>query len=96
MKVINYQLDSEEKEILKALEGGKLKPIKNEKREVERYRKIAKYTLFKLKKDKNINIRMSIDVLSDLKQKALEEGLPYQTLIGSILHKYVTGRLKPV
>jgi len=44
-------------------------------------------------KDRRINIRLSSGDLSDIQVKALEEGVPYQTLIASVLHKYVTGRL---
>jgi predicted DNA binding CopG/RHH family protein len=44
-------------------------------------------------KDKRVNIRLSSGDLSDIQIKALEEGVPYQTLIASVLHKYVTGRL---
>lgn len=46
-----------------------------------------------LKKNKNINIRLQEATLNKLKAKAAEEGLPYQTLIGSVLHKYVNGTL---
>jgi predicted DNA binding CopG/RHH family protein len=44
-------------------------------------------------KDRRVNIRLSSIDLSDIQAKALEEGVPYQTLIASVLHKYVTGRL---
>jgi len=44
-------------------------------------------------KDRRVNIRLSSGDLSDIQVKALEEGVPYQTLIASVLHKYVTGRL---
>ena len=44
-------------------------------------------------KDKRVNIRLSTSDLRDIQVKALEEGIPYQTLMASILHKYVTGRL---
>ena len=48
---------------------------------------------FKPLKDRRVNIRLSSGDLSDIEVKALEEGVPYQTLIASVLHKYVTGRL---
>ncbi|MDR2428800.1 MAG: hypothetical protein LBD62_03230 [Candidatus Margulisbacteria bacterium] len=44
-------------------------------------------------KTKNINIRISENDLTRVKQKSAEEGLPYQTLISSIIHKYISGRL---
>lgn len=90
----NLKLDAYEQEIEDSLGKGEFKPVKNMKREIERYRKIARYTLRELKKDKNVNIRLPNQVLSGLKAKALDEGLPYQTLIGSILYKYVSGRVK--
>ena len=48
-----------------------------------------------LRKDKRVNIRISEHDLLALQRKALEEGIPYQTLIASILHKYLTGALVP-
>ena len=80
-------LDNYENEILEAFEDGKLKPSKTQ----TDFQKIAHSTL---KKDKKINIRISENDLSALKRKAAREGLPYQTLIGSVLHKYVNGFLK--
>ena len=58
--------------------------------EVERYREYARATF---KKDMRVNIRISKKDLVALQSRALEEGIPYQTLIGSILHKYADGRL---
>ncbi len=49
--------------------------------------------LDRIRKTKNINIRISESVLEQLKQRSAEEGIPYQTLISSILHKFVTNRL---
>ena len=60
-------------------------------REKERYRQ---YALAALRKDKRINIRIPERDLVLIQQRALEEGLPYQTLISSILHKYISGRLR--
>ena len=61
------------------------------KKELKRYQVIAKNSL---KKDQRINIRLASKDLMDLQTKAMQEGLPYQTLISSVLHKYVTGQLK--
>ncbi len=62
--------------------------VKNEK--LERHRVYARSTM---SKEKPVNIRLSAKDLEDLKIRAMEEGIPYQTLMGSVLHKYVTGRL---
>ena len=84
---VSYKLDEEETEILSAFESGKLKLAAPSKKLVE----IAKITL---KKNKNINIRITENDLVSIKMKAAREGLPYQTLIGSLLHKYASGYLK--
>ena len=57
--------------------------------EAKRYQESARATL---RKDKRVNIRMTERGLVHIQKKALEEGLPYQTLISSILHKYINGR----
>ncbi|MFC1808290.1 hypothetical protein ACFL0T_08025, partial [Candidatus Omnitrophota bacterium] len=58
---------------------------------IKKYIKYAKATL---KKDKRINIRVSARDLEGIQKRAVDEGLPYQTFIASILHKFVTGRLR--
>lgn len=80
-----YELDDYEKKILKAYEKGKLKSVPNAKKEISRYRAYAKASL---DKTKNINIRISERDLFKVKALALEKGLPYQTLISSIVHQY--------
>jgi len=82
------KLDKEERELLESIERGEWKPIKNQEKEIRKYQE---YALESLKKDKRINIRISTKDLELLQRKAFEEGLPYQTLISSILHKYVRG-----
>ena len=82
------KLDSYELGVLKAYESGKLKPIAS-KAELQRLRAAARATAIK---DKRVNIRLSAVDLLDIQAKALEEGMPYQTLIASVLHKYVTGK----
>ncbi len=84
------KLNKEEKEILKSFERGEWKPVKNMKQELKKYAEYARATI---QKDQRINIRMTSKDLNGLKVKAIEEGLPYQTLISSVLHKYVSGRL---
>ena len=83
------KLDSYELEVLDAYEAGKLKSVAS-KAELQRMRASARATAVK---DKRVNIRLSSVDLLDIQAKALEEGMPYQTLIASILHKYVTGKL---
>lgn len=83
------KLDPDELEILAAYESGRLKTVTS-KAELERMRAAARATAVK---DKRVNIRLSSADLQDLQARALAEGLPYQTLIASILHKYVSGRL---
>ena len=84
------RLDEEEKALLSSYENDEWEPVSNLEEESEKYRAYAQATF---KKDRRVNIRISTKNLEALQQKALEEGIPYQTLIGSILHKYVTGRL---
>lgn len=83
------KLDPYELEVLEAYESGKLKPIAS-KAELERMRAAARATAIK---DKRVNIRLSSADLLDIQAKALAEGMPYQTLIASILHKYAAGKL---
>jgi predicted DNA binding CopG/RHH family protein len=83
------KIDAYELEILSAFEKGKLKSVAT-KSELARFKAAARATGIK---DRRVNIRLSSGDLSDIQTKALEEGVPYQTLIASVLHKYVTGRL---
>jgi len=84
------KLTKEEKDILESVERGEWKRIPNFKKETARYREAARDTL---RKDKRVNIRMTERDLVHLQKTAIHEGLPYQTLISSILHKYINGRL---
>ncbi|KQC13188.1 MAG: antitoxin [Desulfuromonas sp. SDB] len=84
------KLDKEEKEILESYEKGDFKSVANVKKEISKYREYAKHTL---RKNKRINIRISERDLIHIQRKAVEEGLPYQTFISSILHKFVNGNL---
>lgn len=83
-------LDEEERGILESYEHGEWKPVKNLKKEIKKHQKYARNTL---KKDKRVNIRISAKVLEDIQTKAIEDGIPYQTLMSSILHKFAAGRL---
>jgi predicted DNA binding CopG/RHH family protein len=83
-------LNEEEREILESYERGEWKPVKNQKAEIKKLREYARNTL---QKDKRINIRMSSKDLDQVQVIAAQEGIPYQTLISSIIHKYVSGYL---
>jgi predicted DNA binding CopG/RHH family protein len=85
------ELDQEEREILEAFEAGRVKQSKNATETQQRHKEYAQ-AMFK--KDARINIRLSSKDLRGLQKRALSEGIPYQTLIASVLHKYVEGRLR--
>ena len=82
--------DPEEQELLESLERDEWRPVAAEDAELERYRQYADTTF---KKDMRVNIRISKKDLEALQKRALEDGIPYQTLMASVLHKYVNGRL---
>ncbi|MGB7451599.1 MAG: hypothetical protein WBM36_05690 [Lysobacterales bacterium] len=84
------KLNQEESEVLKAFEAGELKSVKDAPDIRKRHQQYAE-AMFK--KDARINIRLPSKDLRGLQKKALAEGIPYQTLVASILHKYVEGRL---
>ncbi|QFY44581.1 hypothetical protein F6R98_19720 [Candidatus Methylospira mobilis] len=79
-----------EEEILASFERGEWRSVLNPENEIAHYASIASASLAK---DKRVNIRISSRDLEDLQARAAEEGLPYQTLMASVLHKFVTGRL---
>jgi len=81
---------SEEQELVVSVERGEWKPVNNMKKEIARHRLIARETM---KKDKRINVRLTQHDLMALKAKAVHEGMPYQTLVASLIHKYVGGQL---
>jgi len=83
-------IDEEERKIIEAYEGGEFVDSGNSKQLKKMLEKAAGNYL---KKDARINIRISEADLQGLKLKAAEEGMPYQTLVASVLHKFVSGRL---
>jgi len=83
------KLSEEELEILSAFEAGEYKSVLTPERK-KQLQIVAKETF---KKDRRINIRISSHDLESLQRRALEEGIPYQTLVSSVLHKYVSGGL---
>ncbi len=84
------KLDAYEQELLAAYEKGELQSTAPSKADLSKFKAAASATFIK---DRRINIRLSTPDLMDIQTRALEEGIPYQTFIASVLHKYVTGRL---
>lgn len=89
----NLKLDAYEKEILRSVDNGEWKRIDNYETERKRYQAYAHNTLQKLRKVRRVNIRLTQGDLDGMQRKAIQEGIPYQTLMASVLHKYVTGLL---
>lgn len=87
---MSNKLSKEEKEILESYENDAWVSVSSPS-DIAKYKAAAKSTF---KKNKRVNIRISEMDLELLQERALIEGLPYQTLMSSVLHKYVTGRLK--
>ena len=85
-------IDQEEKELMDSIERDEWKPVSNFDQEKEKAVIAARNTL---KKDKRINLRLTQKDYHQIQIKAIEEGIPYQTLISSVLHKYLNGTLAP-
>lgn len=86
------KLNHEEQEMLEAFEAGEFESdLKDERRT-----QLAKLAEETIRKDKRINIRISSRDLEALQRRAIEEGLPYQSLVSSVLHKYVSGGFKDI
>ena len=84
------KLPKEEQDILDSVERGEWQRVSNSRREALRYRSLARATL---DTDRRISVRLAERDLVHFKKKAVAEGLPYETLIASVLHKYINGRL---
>ena len=93
MKNNRLKLDEEELNILRDFERGEFESIRNFNEEKQKLEEAARNTL---QKDKRINIRISSRDLERIQKRAAKEGIPYQTLISSTLHKLVSGKLKEV
>jgi predicted DNA binding CopG/RHH family protein len=91
MRSPTRKVDADDKELLESVERGEWKSAGGGKR--TRYARYAKATF---RKDRRLNIRLSSKDLEAIQKRALAEGLPYQTLISSLLHKYASGRLKEI
>jgi predicted DNA binding CopG/RHH family protein len=85
-----HRLDAEERKILDAIENDRWELVKPKHAELEHYAEAARNTF---RKDQRMNIRISRADLNRIKAKAAEEGIPYQTLVASIIHKYASGSL---
>ena len=85
------KLDRFEREVLGAYEKGALVSVRPTKTQLAAFRDSARATFIK---NRRVNIRLSAADLMDIQARAYEEGVPYQTLIASVLHKYVSGRLQ--
>jgi len=83
------KLDKEEQDILDSFERGEWKPVAKRRQEIARHVAYARNTLAK---DRRVNIRISTKDLEELQAIAVEDGMPYQTLMASILHRFVSGR----
>ena len=87
----NQNLDKEEMELMASIERGEWSSVPDLEAEKARLREAAQNTM---RKDKRVNIRISARDLEAIQVKALEHGIPYQTLMSSILHRFVNGSLK--
>jgi predicted DNA binding CopG/RHH family protein len=86
-----FELDKNEEKVVKDFEGGALKRVADLPRQKTVYQSVAKNTL---NKTRHINVRLSERDLQKLKACAAEKGVPYQTLVTSILHQYSNGRVE--
>lgn len=87
----SLKLDLEEKELLEELERDEWVSATSSPKDLQKFQAAAKNSL---RKDKRVNIRISERDLTSIQKIALEEGIPYQTLISSVLHKYVNKKIK--
>ncbi len=85
-------IDQDEKDLMKSIERDEWQPVKKFDQEKEKAIAAARNTL---KKDKRINLRLTQKDYHQIQIKAIEEGIPYQTLISSLVHKYLNGSLYP-
>ena len=85
-------IDKEERDLMESIENDEWRSVKNIEKEKDKAIAAARNTL---KKDKRINLRLTQKDYHQIQVKAIEEGIPYQTLISSIIHKYLNGSLAP-
>ena len=87
----NHAMDAEERDVLDRFERGELRPAPDADREMEEAREAAHNTF---KKTKRVNLRVTERDYMLVRARAREEGIPYQTLLSNVIHKYVSGRLR--
>jgi len=90
-KVVPF--DQEEEKLISTIENEKWVPVKNQQELKSKLKQAARNTILR---EKRVNLRMTEKDIYMMKVKALEEGIPYQTLMSSILHKFLNGRLREV
>lgn len=90
--MINKKLNPEDQEMLEAFDAGEFESALKDERRTQ----LAQLAEATIRKDKRINIRISSRDLEALQRRAIEEGLPYQSLVSSVLHKYVSGGFKDI
>jgi predicted DNA binding CopG/RHH family protein len=88
--MMKNKFDNEEKEILNDYDNNEYVEISDMEKEIKEHKEYARATFLK---NKRINIRISQRDLEYIQRKALDEGIPYQTLIASLIHKYISGKL---
>lgn len=91
MKNADLDENREAEDILKAHEAGLLVSVPNEKEEIKRY---AAYAKASIRRDRTVNLRMNSGDLLALQAKAAQAGMPYQTLLNTLVHKYVVGEVE--
>jgi predicted DNA binding CopG/RHH family protein len=88
--MMRSKLTKEEKEIVSSFENEEWKPVDDLQK---RKKLLSEYAQNTVKKDRRLNIRISERDLLELQKRAVKEGLPYQTFVSSIIHKYINGLL---
>lgn len=87
---VKTKLTKEEQALLKSFEEGEWSPVEDLS---ARKKELTEYARNTVRKDRRLNIRISERDLVELQKKAVEEGLPYQTYVSSIIHKFISGNL---
>lgn len=90
IKSIYEPLDNYEKQLIKDIENDEFVPVPNQKEEIA---KAVLYAKNFLKKDKRMTLRIAKDDLEKIQDKAIKSGIPYQTLISSLIRQYANGRI---
>jgi predicted DNA binding CopG/RHH family protein len=88
--MMKANLDKSEQRVLNSFERGEWTPVRDQQNALAKHRRLARNTLHK---DRRVNIRISAKDLEGIQARAVEDGVPYQTLMASVLHRYVSGAL---